>query len=51
LKAQAPGDRDVVITASNDIQFDAIVHTMDAVRGAGGAGEELFPAVSFGVPR
>jgi len=50
LKALAPEDRDVVITASNDIQYDAIVHTMDAVRG-GGAGEELFPAVSFGVPR
>lgn len=50
LKAEAPaGERDVVITAANDVRYDAIVRTMDAVRG--GAGGELFPDVSFGVPR
>jgi biopolymer transport protein ExbD len=50
LKAQAAeGEREVVITAANDVRYDAIVQTMDAVRG--GAGDELFPDVSFGVPR
>jgi biopolymer transport protein ExbD len=50
LKAQAQaGERDVVLTAANDVPYDAIIHTMDAVRG--GAGGELFPDVSFGVPR
>jgi biopolymer transport protein ExbD len=50
LKAQAgDGERDVVITAANDVRYDAIVRTMDAVRG--GADGELFPDVSFGVPR
>jgi hypothetical protein len=39
----------VVITAANDVRYDAIVRTMDAVRG--GADGELFPDVSFGVPR
>jgi biopolymer transport protein ExbD len=49
LKAHSAGEKDVVITAANDVPYDAIVHTMDAVRG--GPGEELFPDVSFGVPR
>jgi len=50
LKAVAPeGDRDVVITAANDIRYDAIIRTVDAVRG--GAEDELFPQVSFAVPR
>jgi biopolymer transport protein ExbD len=50
LKAQASaGEKDVVITAANDVPYDAIIHTMDALRSS--AGEELFPDVSFGVPR
>jgi len=50
LKAQATlGEKDVVITAANDVPYDAIVHTMDALRG--GPGGQLFPDVSFGVPR
>jgi biopolymer transport protein TolR len=50
LKALAPeGDRDVVITAANDVRYDAIIRTVDAVRG--GADDELFPQVSFGAPR
>jgi biopolymer transport protein TolR len=50
LKAAAPeGDREVVITAANDIRYDAIIRTVDAMRG--GAEEELFPDVSFAVPR
>jgi biopolymer transport protein TolR len=35
--------------AANAVPYDAIIHTMDAVRG--GPGDELFPQVSFGVPR
>jgi biopolymer transport protein ExbD len=43
------GERDVVITAANDVRYDEVVHTMDALRG--GPEGELFPQVSFGVPR
>jgi biopolymer transport protein ExbD len=50
LKAlAADGEKDVVLTAANDVRYDAIIRTMDAVRGP--AGEELFPKVSFAVPR
>jgi biopolymer transport protein ExbD len=50
LKALAPeGDEDVVITAANDVRYDAIIGTIDAVRG--GASEALFPRVTFGIPR
>lgn len=50
LKAlAADGEKDVVLTAANDVRYDAIIRTMDAVRGP--ADEELFPRVSFAVPR
>ncbi len=50
LKAgAADGETDVVITAANDTPYDALVHTMDALRSD--AAGELFPKVSFAVPR
>ena len=39
----------LIITAANDVRYDEVVHTMDALRG--GPAGDLFPQVSFGVPR
>jgi biopolymer transport protein ExbD len=52
LKALAPDyadERQAVVAANDDVRFDAIVGTLDAIRRKDGV--DLFPDVSFGVPR
>jgi biopolymer transport protein TolR len=53
LKSEADLPEEQVIVAANpDIPYQAIIRTMDALRGGSpGAGDALFPDVRFAVPR
>jgi biopolymer transport protein ExbD len=42
-------EREVTITAASEVPYETIIHTIDALRSRGD--EELFPKVSFAVPR
>jgi biopolymer transport protein ExbD len=47
--SNSDGEREVVITANPEVEFQTIVRAMDALRGSGE--RPLFPMVAFGVPQ
>jgi len=47
---EAAGETQATLTANNDIPFQVIISTMDAIRKSDD-GQELFPDINFGVPR
>jgi biopolymer transport protein TolR len=52
VKEGVPGltaERDVTISASPDVPYQTVISTIDAIRRSGD--EELFPVVSFAIPR
>jgi biopolymer transport protein TolR len=48
--AEAADETSATLTANNDIPYQVIISTMDAIRKSDD-GQELFPDVNFGVPR
>lgn len=54
LKSLSPDfaeETQVTISANPNIQYQTIIHTIDAVRAANDTGDELFPEVNFGLAR